>query len=133
MNAPLLILLWHQITISKSNNSIACDNSNIFFRSIMYICQLVVCLIINYFLAMFFQLCVEFKNQYHPNEIFCYYNFKFYSLYSNHASLYTEKISTGKFTWQSSTFGQDKFFRRSYILFMKKLRTSSKSRKNVLD
>ena len=45
----------------------------------------------------------------------------------------TEKISTGKFTWQSSTFGQDKFFRRSYILFMKKLRTSSKKRKNVLD
>ena len=27
---------------------------------------------------------------------------------------YTEKISTGKFTWQSSTFGQVKFFRRSY-------------------
>ena len=47
--------------------------------------------------------------------------------------LYREKISTGKFTWQSSTFGQDKFFRRSYILFIKKLKTSSKKRKNVPD
>ena len=30
-------------------------------------------------------------------------------------AIHMKKISTGKFTWQFSTFVQDKFFRKSYI------------------